>query len=170
MISQFVGRQLPDDWLNDDCVFCKIIKRDLPAHIIYENDLVVAFLDTLPIRPGHTLVIPKAHCPRLTDLKPELGAALGQAMITVGNAITQGLENPNLNVVCNQGYAQAVHHVHIHLVPSPVFGKENEPPEQETQSDTVPTVANIMSLERALRDDLDHDEAVSIADRIRSKL
>ncbi|KAG8812199.1 hypothetical protein FRC17_002140 [Serendipita sp. 399] len=173
MISQFVGRKLPDDWLNEDCVFCKIIRRETAAHIVYENDLVIAFLDTLPIRPGHTLIIPKAHCPRLTDLQPELAAALGQAMTIVGNAITTGLDNPNLNFVCNQGYAQAVHHVHVHLVPSPIFNPEDKPPEEEEEEvppDVVPTVDKIMNLERAQREDLDHDEAAVIAERIRSKL
>ena len=86
----------------------------------------------LPIRAGHTLVIPKAHIPKLSDLPPDLASAVGEAVSKVANALTEGtllhtrnmlyvqlesmilykaMGNTGLNVVCNQEYAQAVPHV-----------------------------------------------------------
>lgn len=141
--------------------------RKEPAYIIYEDDLVISFLDTLPIRPGHLLIIPKAHFKSLTDLPPELSAAIGQALTKVGHALTKGMENPNLNVVCNQGYAQAVYHVHFHLVPAPVFGAETVPEEPKS---TTPTYDAITILEREQREELDDDDAKIIVEKIRSKL
>lgn len=87
-----------------------------------------AGVDILPLRPGHTLVIPKKHISRLSDLPPELAAAVGGAVSKVARALTEGecysfmaeraglmvvlaTGNTGLNVVCNQEYAQAVPHV-----------------------------------------------------------
>lgn len=67
--------------------------------------------DILPLRPGHTLVIPKAHYPRLSDLPAELAGAVGAAVSRVARALVDALDNTALNVVCNQEYAQAVPHV-----------------------------------------------------------
>ena len=77
------------------------------------------------------------------------------------------MENPNLNVVCNQGYAQAVHHVHFHLVPAPLFGAETAP---EQRKSTAPTFDTITILEREAREDLDDEDAKIIVEKIRSKL
>jgi len=112
MISQFVDRN-PSYILDSKCIFCKIIERKEPAYIVYEDEHVVAFLgerpssewwtrlmimvvDTLPIRPGHTLLVPKAHYPRLIDLPPELGSALGIGLIKIGDAVTKGISYPGM--------------------------------------------------------------------------
>jgi diadenosine tetraphosphate (Ap4A) HIT family hydrolase len=89
MISQFIDR-IPEYTLDDGCIFCKIIRRESPAHIVYEDAQVIAFLDTLPIRPGHTLLVPKAHHARLTDLPPELASALGVGLTKIGDAVAKG--------------------------------------------------------------------------------
>lgn len=83
----------------------------------------------MPLRKGHTLIIPKTHFARLSELPPEFAAAVGEAVTKIAHAITQGVsriasggvscvtdlleavDNTALNVVCNQEYAQAVHHV-----------------------------------------------------------
>jgi len=100
------------------------------------------------------------------------------------------MDNPDLNFVCNQGYAQAVHHVHFHLVPAPIFNTssifsnstpvpqpttattEVTPVVQEAapRSKTPPTTEAIFKLERENREELDGDDAVKIAERIRSRL
>ena len=77
------------------------------------------------------------------------------------------MENPNLNVVCNQGYAQAVHHVHFHLVPAPVFGVEAAP---EQPKSITPTFDAITIMEREAREELDDEDAKIIVEKIRSKL
>lgn len=108
MISSFTDRSYPARWLDEECVFCKIIERKIPAFILYENEDIISFLgmemnkmratdvltrvyaDILPIRPGHALVVPKSHIPRVTDLPPDLSRALGEAISKVGDAITKG--------------------------------------------------------------------------------
>jgi len=102
-----------------NCPFCLIIADKSPAYRLYENDLVIAILDILPLRAGHILVIPKAHYPRLSELPSEYAAATGKAVSEVANALTKTMNNTGLNVVCNQEYAQAVPHVHYHIVPAP---------------------------------------------------
>ena len=66
-------------------------------------------------------MIPKIHCPRVSELPPEYSRALGEAVTKVSLGLTKALENTALNVVCNQEYAQAVHHVHYHIIPAPQF-------------------------------------------------
>lgn len=65
--------------------------------------------DIYPMRPGHTLLIPKTHVVRLADLDPKSAGKMGMALPKVVNAVCEATGNPDLNVVCNQGYAQAVH-------------------------------------------------------------
>ena len=76
----------------DKCVFCRIIRNELAAFKVYEDPegRAAAFLDILPIRPGHTLVVPRSHVRRLTDLSEEDAAALGKAVVKVGKAVTEG--------------------------------------------------------------------------------
>lgn len=106
----------PSSWSSDaDCAFCRIIKDEIPSTRVFENDLVIAILgtlkahypnnnfyavvDILPLRKGHTLVIPKAHFSRLSELPPEYAAAVGMAVTKVAHALTLGESQPEL-VVC----------------------------------------------------------------------
>ncbi|CED83390.1 Zinc-binding protein of the histidine triad (HIT) family [Phaffia rhodozyma] len=104
------------------CPFCQIAnanEADRKAYTVYEDEHTIAFLDLMPIRPGHTLLIPKSHCPRLADLSSVEGAAMGSVMPKIITAINKATDNPDLNVVLNQGFAQAVSHAHFHLIPAP---------------------------------------------------
>lgn len=102
------------------CIFCKILANSAPAHRVFEDAHFLAFLDIYPVRPGHTLVIPKQHGQYLSDFEPtQLGAlfALGQRL---GAAIrSSGLGCQDINYLLNDGPAanQTVPHVHLHLVP-----------------------------------------------------
>ena len=69
------------------CIFCKILAKELPASIVYEDELTMAFLDIQPINPGHVLVIPKEHAAFLNDLSPKSA----QQIMTVGQKIDQAL-------------------------------------------------------------------------------
>ncbi|RJL20469.1 HIT family protein [Paracoccus siganidrum] len=60
----------------DDCLFCRIARNEIPAHVVYEDDEILAFLDLHPIRPGHSLVIPKQHHVWFEDLPPDLAARI----------------------------------------------------------------------------------------------
>lgn len=102
-----------------DCIFCNIIAGNIPAHKVYENEHVLAFLDILPAARGHTLVIPKTHAAGLTDIAPD---ALAQTMLgaqLVAHILRSKLEPDGLNMIQNNGAAagQEVFHYHLHLLP-----------------------------------------------------
>ena len=69
----------------DDCIFCKIIKGEIPSSKVYEDDKVFAFLDIKPINKGHTLVIPKEHCVNVFDMSDETASDLAKAAKKVAN-------------------------------------------------------------------------------------
>jgi histidine triad (HIT) family protein len=102
------------------CIFCKIVYGDAPAILVYEDDLVLAFLDVRPITAGHTLVIPKNHAATLDSLDADLAADV----FRVGHLLARALRRSDLgsdgaNLVINDGRAafQTVHHTHLHVVP-----------------------------------------------------
>ena len=101
------------------CVFCKIVRGELPAHKVYEDSETIAFLDIHPMTDGHTLVIPKVHAERLAELSPGLAGKLFQTVQRVAGRITQALQAPALNIGINDGRAagQAVPHLHVHIIP-----------------------------------------------------
>ncbi|WP_018179540.1 HIT family protein [Jongsikchunia kroppenstedtii] len=108
-----------------NCVFCAIVDGSAPARIVYSDDDVVAFLDIRPIRPGHTLVIPREHHARLDTLPPELGGKMFAAAQRIGTAMQQAPVGSGrtiadgVNLALNDGRAafQTVFHSHIHVVP-----------------------------------------------------
>ncbi|KAG9023518.1 hypothetical protein FS837_005761 [Tulasnella sp. UAMH 9824] len=155
----------------DDCAFCNIIAGKQRAFPVFEDDHTIAILDILPIRTGHALVIPKQHISRLSELPEEVAGRLGQAVTKVAGAIARALDNTALNVVCNQEYAQAVPHVHYHIVPAPSRGS-NKPTlkTQDETSEKEPSYHNMLKAELLLRDELDDQDGQRLADLIRAKL
>jgi len=102
-----------------DCIFCRIVKGEIPCARIYETDQVLAFLDIAPVAPGHVLVIPKAHHATLFDLPGDLGGHLFAALAPIGRAILAATQATGLNVQMNNhaSAGQLVLHAHLHLVP-----------------------------------------------------
>jgi histidine triad (HIT) family protein len=103
-----------------DCIFCNIVAKKLPAHIVYEDDEILAFLDIRPINPGHTLVIPKAHVASLNDLDLMLAGRQFQVAGRIAAALRKsGLKCEGINVWLADGKAafQEVPHIHIHVIP-----------------------------------------------------
>ena len=102
-----------------NCVFCRIAAGVHPAEIVYQDERVIAFLDINPLNPAHTLVIPKAHVERLSDLPAELTGPLLTAAARVAKAAQEALGAAGVNLVLNDGRAagQAVPHLHLHVVP-----------------------------------------------------
>jgi len=170
IIQSHIGRQVPLAWAhNDTCPFCRIISGELPARRVYETEKVIAILDILPLRAGHTLVIPKAHIPKLSDLPPDLASAVGEAISKVANALTEAMGNTGLNVVCNQEYAQAVPHAHYHIVPAPKRSPSNT--EVVGLGGQIPlTHEEMHQKEFESRQRLDDDDAHALAKRIRARL
>lgn len=101
------------------CPFCRIAQGELFAHIVYADPWVLAFLDAAPMAPGHTLVVPKAHVERFSDLSLELAGKIFAAAVKVGKALKEALSAPGLTVGLNDGRVagQGVPHLHLHLVP-----------------------------------------------------
>ncbi|KKS43618.1 MAG: Histidine triad (HIT) protein [Parcubacteria group bacterium GW2011_GWA2_42_18] len=103
----------------DDCVFCKIIKKGLPATIIYENEKILAFLDISPINFGHTLVIPKKHFPNIYETPDEELCAMTTVAKKIAQAIRDALVADGVNIAMNNNHAagQLVFHSHLHVIP-----------------------------------------------------
>jgi histidine triad (HIT) family protein len=102
-----------------DCIFCRIIAGDIPAHKVYEDDATLAFLDINPATRGHTLVIPKAHAADLFSMSADVMAATAQTVRTVARILQRGVQPEGINVLQNNGAAagQEVFHYHVHLIP-----------------------------------------------------
>lgn len=100
-------------------IFAKIIKREIPAHVVYEDDQVLAFLDINPLAPGHTLVIPKQPAERLEDLAPDEAAACARVLGLVAQRVLRATGASDYNILQNNGPAsgQEVPHVHFHIIP-----------------------------------------------------
>ncbi|MCL1915906.1 MAG: HIT family protein [Desulfovibrionaceae bacterium] len=101
------------------CIFCKIIQEELPCAKVYEDAHTLAFLDLNPIRPGHTLLLPKIHADTLLNLDSGSGEALMQAMRKIGQAMITGLGAEGFNCLQNNFSAagQEVMHLHWHIIP-----------------------------------------------------
>ena len=101
------------------CVFCKIVKREIPAKVVYEDDRVMAFHDINPQAPVHILVIPKEHIPTLNDLTEEHKELIGH-IFTVIKQIAQemGIAESGYRVLinCNRDGGQEIYHLHFHLL------------------------------------------------------
>jgi histidine triad (HIT) family protein len=100
-------------------IFAKILRAEIPAHKVFENDLTLAFLDVMPQAPGHTLVIPKTPAENLFDLDPDSGAAVLQTAQLVARAVKQAFtaDGIMLNQFNGPSAGQTVFHFHIHVIP-----------------------------------------------------
>lgn len=102
-----------------DCLFCKIVNKEIPAEIIYEDDQMLVFKDINPMAPVHVLLIPKKHIATLSDLKPEDQALLGHIMLKAQQMAGElGLEEQGFRLVgnCKEDGGQTVYHIHFHLL------------------------------------------------------
>jgi histidine triad (HIT) family protein len=102
-----------------NCIFCKIVRGEIPAAKVWEDDAVLCFLDIGPLAPGHLLVIPKTHHAELSRMPAETCARLMQAVPRLGQALLAVTGAAGFNVLVNQGRAagQEVFHVHVHVIP-----------------------------------------------------
>ncbi len=102
-----------------ETIFSKIIKHELPADIVYEDDVVMAFRDINPQAPVHVLVIPKVEIATVNDVKPEQAELLGKMVLAAQKiAAEEGIDEDGFRLVinCNRHGCQEVFHLHLHLL------------------------------------------------------
>jgi histidine triad (HIT) family protein len=101
-----------------DTIFSKIIRREIPADIVYEDELAIAFRDIHAQAPVHILVIPKKPIPKLADAQPEDQALLGHLLLTVQRIAAQEGLTEGYRTVINTGIdgGQTVYHLHLHIL------------------------------------------------------
>ncbi len=108
-----------------DCLFCRIIRREVPSTIVFEDDRVLAFKDIFPQAPVHLLIVPKQHCTGLNDLTPEALAVVPRilqvaAQLAKENSIAES--GWRLLANCGEHAGQSVFHLHFHLLGGKVLG------------------------------------------------
>ena len=101
----------------NNCVFCKIINKELPSYKIYEDEQILAFLSIEPISNGHTLVIPKKHILNFKEINLETLNHLMKVSKNIYNLLEEKLSPDSIKLVQNNGSIQEVKHFHLHLIP-----------------------------------------------------
>ncbi len=102
-----------------DCLFCRIINREIPSSIVYEDDRLIAFNDINPQAPTHVLILPKRHIASLNDLTPADDAIVGEmARRAAAIALEKGISAGGYRTVfnTNRDAGQTVFHIHLHLL------------------------------------------------------
>lgn len=108
--------------MKENCLFCKIVKKEVPANILYEDDDLMIILDAYPDSDGHTLVIPKKHYEDIYEIDSEtLNKIIEKGKYEAKHIMTK-LNKTSLTFLINYGDAQAIKHLHLHLLPN--YGKK----------------------------------------------
>jgi histidine triad (HIT) family protein len=105
--------------MSDQCIFCQIINKELPANIVFEDDELIVFHDINPQAPAHLLIVPKIHHPSLNDITPEQAYIFGRILVVAKTLAEEfGLTESGWRMVINCGAdaKQTVFHVHVHLL------------------------------------------------------
>ena len=110
---------MPEMPFSESCIFCRIVKGELPSTRVYEDSDLLAFLDISPVSIGHTLLIPKAHYPTALDVPEALGGPLHAALARLGKALMAATGATGFNCLQNNFAAsgQIVFHSHWHIIP-----------------------------------------------------
>lgn len=115
------GKRIPNSYsvVPGKCVFCKIVSRESPSHVVYEDQDYIAFLDKFPFSRGHTLVCPKKHGETIWDMDEGGIGGLFRTASKVSKAIVTAVDADGFRVLQNNGEAanQVVAHVHVHVIP-----------------------------------------------------
>ena len=119
IVHSFAPEILEDFGMADKCVFCRIVRGEIPCSKVYENENILAFLDLAPVHPGHTLVIPKVHYANIKEFPCELSSAVCMALKKVAAAVEAATGAEGINIMQNNGLAagQTVFHIHWHIIP-----------------------------------------------------
>ncbi len=101
------------------CIFCKIIRKEAPASILYEDDQILAFMDIRPVSEGHMLIIPKHHYVDIFDTPEEVLAATHKVSKKIAAAVKKATKADGISIVQQNGKAagQDIFHLHVHVIP-----------------------------------------------------
>jgi histidine triad (HIT) family protein len=99
------------------CVFCQIVAGEIAAHIVFEDEISVAFLDSRPLFPGHCLLVPREHVETFADLPGGLIGPFFANAQRLSGAVERGMEAEGTFVAMNNRVSQSVAHLHVHIVP-----------------------------------------------------
>lgn len=135
-------------------------KLDPASFVVLSTPMLMAFLDIMPLSPGHLLLCPRSHRPKLSDISPDEAAGLGSYLRILSKALMRTTGIHDWNVVQNNGAAaaQVVSHVHYHLIPRPEIRASGKFSESFTM------------FGRGQREDLDDDEALRLAAKLRANI
>jgi len=102
-----------------DCVFCKIARGEIPSAKVYEDQLILAFLDIMPASKGHCLVMSKNHYETFTEIPPNELCDLFEVAQKISKAISSALGNKGYNILLNNDRTagQLIPHAHVHIIP-----------------------------------------------------
>ena len=103
----------------ENCIFCKIVKGEIPSYKVYEDENILAFLDIAPINPGHVLVIPKEHYQNIEEIGEENLCSVIAGVKKIGLKMKEGFGAAGYNVVVNNDpvAGQLIPHLHFHIIP-----------------------------------------------------
>lgn len=103
----------------EECIFCRIIKGEIPSEMVFRNRNVVAFMDLYPTNPGHVLVVAREHSTGIIDAKEGVLAEMMAASKKIAKAVMKAAGSDGFNLHINNGRAagQVVPHVHFHIIP-----------------------------------------------------
>ena len=110
----------------NDCIFCKIIKGEIPSRKLYEDDQVVVIMDANPQVDGHSLVIPKKHVTDIMDLSNDELTYIFKIAKEMSNKLMKELNSRGLTYCINYGDSQVVKHFHLHLLPDYSIKKKSD--------------------------------------------
>jgi histidine triad (HIT) family protein len=101
------------------CIFCEIVKKNIPAKVVYENDRIIAFLDINPLAVGHTLVVPKQHIPTIFEMNEAINQEIFKVAEKISLRMKEALQVDGVNLVNASGKAaeQSIPHFHLHVIP-----------------------------------------------------
>ncbi|NMA50429.1 MAG: HIT domain-containing protein [Mollicutes bacterium] len=102
----------------DNCVFCKIINKQIPSKIVYEDDIVIAFMDINPICDGHTLIVPKKHIENIFTVDDNTFLYMYKIAKELTPILEKATNESSMSYDINYGDAQAIKHIHLHLLPN----------------------------------------------------
>ena len=101
----------------NECIFCKIGNKEIPAKVLYEDEIVIAYLDINPMHPGHTLIIPKNHFQDLDDIDEKTISHIYMIAKKIKKLLENKIGANGIKLVQNNGVLQEIKHYHLHIIP-----------------------------------------------------